>query len=189
MYSEAEIAQALAAVELNGGSIRQAAADVGIPEATIRHWLDGTRRLSPSQIAAAKDELGKRSFRVADRFVSELETRDLADVSTKDCAIIAGIAIDKFLALNGEPTSIVEHRHTGEEDSRRDRINSLFGTGPVLVVDATTVPAEDVEPEPAEGSNSTLPPPADPEQSGEGAVGSGRETGAAGAPGEGPAAA
>lgn len=139
MYSEAEVAQALAALELNEGNVYRTSEDTGIPRRTLEHWRGGQRRLAPAQIAQAKDELARAALEGARKWGDALAAKDVSEVSAKDCAVIFGIMSDKFLVLNGEATSITEHRNGDTEDRLAQRIHNLFGNA-IPITDAQTVP-------------------------------------------------
>jgi transposase-like protein len=101
-YSDDDRAKALAALAANGGELRKTAAELGIPEATLRSWANGTYHPEATQAAARqKSDLAARWERVANAALDVLD-RSSGELRPRDAATVGGIATDKMLLLRGD---------------------------------------------------------------------------------------
>ncbi len=148
MYSDADIAEALAHLRANGNNVLATAQALGIPESTLRAWNDGDRRaravaeLDPHLCEQVKQRLAQRAQGVAERMLTRLETADLEGVNVRDAAVVFGIAVDKMQILRGEASAIVESRNP-EQEARADAIRSRYGRrlAPVQVTPHAPAPS------------------------------------------------
>lgn len=105
-YSDAEQAEALAALAANGGEIAATSRETGIPEATLRHWRDGDCRPCPPELVARKRESLARGIEKLARRVLKRNLKAAADADTplslRDGAVVLGICVDKVAQLRGE---------------------------------------------------------------------------------------
>jgi len=101
-YSDADQAEALAALDANGGNVVATARATGIPRTTIQAWKDGSIHPPPAELRQQKklaladslDRLAKKMFAQAQRKVKDMSGRD---------AVIAGaVLLDKSAMLRGE---------------------------------------------------------------------------------------
>jgi transposase-like protein len=113
-YTEQFRADALVALEANGGNILQTATQLGIGEATLRSWFAEIRDIkeTSSDLAIATAELLPET---RDEFISELKIlrnkvlrhldSQVFDLKAKEAAVTLGILIDKTELLEGNATS------------------------------------------------------------------------------------
>jgi transposase-like protein len=147
-YSDQEQADALAALDANGGEVARTAAALGIPDETLRMWARGLRRPhNPQLLASTKEALAERLEAIAQSMAGVIEG-GLDRISPSQAAIIMGISIEKFLLLRGEATSIT----TTADDERSARLRERYTKRPVVVTDAQTTaqppgPVPEVVPE------------------------------------------
>ena len=112
-YKEADRIAALAALELNMGQIRKTAAEVGVPEATLRLWRNqaGSIETAPAiysdplrtpqhatQEAAQTKVYGARLGEALDLALDTLLEK-LPSMAGRDVAIAVGILVDKHLDI------------------------------------------------------------------------------------------
>lgn len=143
-YTDAEQADALAALDANAGCIATTSREIGIPEQTLRHWRDGDCRPCPPELveqrksarALAYDEFADRALAVAMDKVGELDA--------KAAIIASAVATDKALLLRGEATSITESRDDERVTRLRDRYAALRTRRPILVQPTAPPAPEDV---------------------------------------------
>lgn len=117
-YSDDDRANALAAVAANGGNVELTAAQLGIPESTLRSWVKGDRHPEAAHLCDEKkgplaDHLEAIAWRLADVLPDKLPAAGLQQVATS-----LGIVIDKMQLLREKPTGI--HRTEGGDDDLRD---------------------------------------------------------------------
>jgi hypothetical protein len=107
-YSDDDRANALAALAANGGNVERTATQLGIPQSTLRHWVDGDRHPEALQMGEQKkgplaDTLEVVAFALAG---------DLADPARRagakvpDLALALAIVIDKMRLLREQATSL-----------------------------------------------------------------------------------
>jgi hypothetical protein len=114
-FSDEEKAEALAALDANGGNVARTARDLGIPRSTIRDWVKG-RGVNPAVAEIRqekKDELAQRFEAITFKLMGLVDA-DLGKLSPRDKWMALGIATDKWLLLNDMPTGI--QKITGFED-------------------------------------------------------------------------
>jgi transposase-like protein len=109
-YSDEERAAALAALKANGGNIARTAAQVGVPEQTLRQWRDNPDAAAPPQVREQKEEQLKDMIERVARESLEVMSEKSGEADYKDLAVGVGILIDKKRLLDGQPTSIAETR-------------------------------------------------------------------------------
>jgi hypothetical protein len=128
-YTDEARSNALAALAANGGNVARTAAELGIPEATLRAWANGDRHPEALQMCEQKKgPLAEQCDAVAWALAGLMESaarRAAADGRVDKIATAFGILVDKAQLLRGEPTSRTET--TGVPDSRvSERIASLL---------------------------------------------------------------
>jgi transposase-like protein len=113
-YTEQFRAEALVALEANGGNILQTATELGIGQATLSSWLTEIRDIKEdsSDLAIASAELIPST---REEFVAELKevrnrtlrhlSNTLEDLKPREAAVTLGILIDKTELLEGNATS------------------------------------------------------------------------------------
>jgi transposase-like protein len=143
-YSDAEQAEALALLDVNGGDVAATAAQLGYPEQTVRNWAKGLARPhSPELVAEKRAELTRGVEKLTRRIlrkVLKVAADDNAPLSLRDGMVSLGIGIDKLRYLNGETTPDVAQI----VDERIVRLMELYGKRqPVHVQarDTTPLPA------------------------------------------------
>ena len=97
-YTDQQVAEALAALELNGGAIRPTARELGIPPATLVNWRDGVRAAVPVNPNAEKQPHDFAQVWADTETEILALLREKAPVASfRDLSIFAGIAADKHL--------------------------------------------------------------------------------------------
>ena len=94
VYTAEQRAQALAALEMNGGQLRRTAAECGIPVGTLSLWRD-TRPECSADAERKPDYVD-----LFDGLLRAAVARSIAGLPAapaKDAAVVAGIAADKLL--------------------------------------------------------------------------------------------
>ena len=118
-YSDAQRAEALAALDANGGNTKQTARGIGIPEATLRGWAHGENPVSADIRDGKKRGLLGELRDLAEALVSAARDK-IKDANLQQTMTSLGIAIDKARLLEDLPTSIVREE-SGEETMARAR--------------------------------------------------------------------
>jgi transposase-like protein len=107
-YTDTFRAEALAMLAANGGALERTAKQLGIPEATLRCWANGTRHSEAVQMCAEKKAaLADRLEDLAHALLDSLarpEKRKAA--SLQQTATTFAIAVDKMRLLREQPTFI-----------------------------------------------------------------------------------
>ena len=93
----------------DGGAVSAVASAVGVRRGLIYEIA----RTEGHTIEEKKDALAKK-FRAIASKAATVTYEGLDDCSSRDAAVIAGISVDKFMALEGDPGQIVEVRHKVE---------------------------------------------------------------------------
>lgn len=98
-YTDDQVAQALAALDLNGGNVKRTARDLGIPRTTLVRWRDGVSAVSDTE---KKEAAGARDLVALWADVQEIgirRMRELIPISNnlREVAVATGIAADKHL--------------------------------------------------------------------------------------------
>lgn len=116
-YTDAERAEALAALASNGGNISRTAAQLKIPRMTLSTWAGKGDDVS-DELAALKERaqgnLASALEGVAWRLVGVMPEK-LEAASLRDVATALGITVDKIQLLRGEPTAITEEVSTARD--------------------------------------------------------------------------
>lgn len=153
-----QVDTALLTYWLEGNSSVRASEATGVPETTIRRWVDQNQeRLHElraqnqaefdKHIAAKAEGIQLQAFQVVAKLIEKVDT-DLEagkirnpDQAAQRMATVLGIVTDKWLLIQGRPTSIVDNGDAAQ------KMRSLQARFPWLVVDSTV--AEDAPSEPA----------------------------------------
>ena len=105
-YTKAQKAEAVAAATLSNTAA--AAEELGIPENTIRYWLD-----SPEFVelrTKTRDEVGERLWSAIQVGIDEVAKGLRSDAPLRDKATAVGILYDKHALLTGGATARSENR-------------------------------------------------------------------------------
>jgi transposase-like protein len=127
-YSDQRRAEALAALDANGGNLSKTSRDTGIPRQTLQEWRDGrvpegVPELRQEKKAALADRLEELAHTIVDALPGKV-----ADAGLQQAATSLAIAIDKMQLLRGEATAIHGNRDL-TEDERADRLAALLEQG------------------------------------------------------------
>ena len=99
-YTDAQITDALAALELNGGALRRTAREVNVPAPTLLNWRNQALKAEPLRPLNAPEQK-ERDFAAlwADKEAKVLDLigEKAASASFRDLSIFAGIAADKHM--------------------------------------------------------------------------------------------
>ncbi len=105
-YSDDRKAEILAAVDANGGNVKDTADQLGIPSQTIDYWKQGHVHADVLKIRDEKHlPLADRLEALAHQLVDVLPDK-IPDASLVQAATAMAIAIDKMRLLREQPTSI-----------------------------------------------------------------------------------
>ena len=142
-YSDKEVAEALAVLDLWEGDTHGAARELKIPESTLRQWAEGRsdgplRRMETGDFAQLRQEKKEsladafedvawrcvNRLRVAGQYESETDLLKSEKLQAVAVATTAAIATDKMRLLRDQPTSIV-----GDADWAKEikRISEEYG--------------------------------------------------------------
>jgi transposase-like protein len=166
-YSEQTRAEALLAVELNNGNVLQTATQLGIPESTLRGWVEDaasakTREnvsdmveVSTTLIANTREDLiGKLKVLRDSTLIQYEET--LPDLKGRE-AVTALIDLTKLIELlEGNATQRVEAVWNGESvgeaiERYKQEFESRISSAPVLEVESSRTGNSESEPVTTEG--------------------------------------
>lgn len=155
-YSDIQVEEALLAVVMSGGVVREAAALVDIPKETIRDWTNLHAGRLAELRAAHGPELEKRAVDGLMAFVTAAEgvkrtalesTQDALDAgeikdpssALKNISISQGIAVTKVMELTGRPTA------NQIKQSPAELLAGLARLGAIVNSTAVEIPAVDSE--------------------------------------------
>ncbi len=110
-YSTEDIAMALVMLRANGFNMKATAAQLDIPENTLRYWSEqATPAISPEDLRELR---AKKTAGLADAFdriawacIESITKEKLDKANLKDSVIASAIATEKRQLLRGEPTQI-----------------------------------------------------------------------------------
>lgn len=125
-YTKRDKIAAVASAEING--IPATAEAQGIPETTIRYWLDRPEFVELR--AKTRDEM-RDGFKVLVHKAQERLTALVGEMEPRDLTVLLGVATDKTLLMSGDATSRAENRSLtdgysdDEKRKLRDWIDSL----------------------------------------------------------------
>lgn len=122
----AEREAAITLAEVSG--VEAASKSTGIPERTIRYWLD---RPEFAELRLKTREEMRDGFKVLVHRAQERLTALVNEMEPRDLTILLGVATDKTLLMSGDATSRAENRSLtdgysdDEKRKLRDWIDSL----------------------------------------------------------------
>lgn len=126
-YTDVEKAEALLAVDANGGNVSLTARQLGIPGRTLATWVKG--RVHPEIVKSCEakraplaDRLEELAHKLIDAIPGKIEKAKMQEVS-----VSAGIALDKMRLLRDQPTGIFADGLSDEE--RAARLASILERG------------------------------------------------------------
>lgn len=99
---EAAVAQAAVAA-----SVQAAAEEAGIPESTLRYWLDSPKF---AELRAKTREEAGEGWKVILHAAQERTMQLIPTMDPDQIMVLAGIATDKLQLISGQATSRSEHR-------------------------------------------------------------------------------
>ncbi len=110
-YSTEDIATALVMLRANDFNMKATAAQLDIPEGTLRYWSEqATPAISPEDLRELR---AKKTAGLADAFdriawacIESITKEKLDKANLKDSVIASAIATEKRQLLRGEPTAI-----------------------------------------------------------------------------------
>lgn len=126
-YSDADRAEALAALDANAGNVALTSHEIGIPTSTIDRWVKNRDRAAPPELRDEKKADLSDLFRRELEAVFEAMKIKRGDASYADLSRGAGIYADKLMALTDSmPTQRVESKDTTETERRAARILTMM---------------------------------------------------------------
>ena len=122
-YTQQQKLEAVASAEVNG--IPATAESQGIPETTIRYWLDKPEFVELR--AKTRDEM-RDGFKVLVHRVQEALMGRVSEMEPRDLTILLGVATDKTLLMSGDPTTRNETRNlaSGLDDHERAALKRVL---------------------------------------------------------------
>jgi len=123
-YSDAEITEAMIRLAINKYDYKLTASQIGISEKTLRRWdKNATKKGVPDLLNRAIERM---LMVIPDKW------------NGQDWAIALGIMIDKWLLMQGEPTSRVEAitRHFG--NLSEDELNDVLAEADQILEEAAS---------------------------------------------------
>jgi transposase-like protein len=141
-YTADQKAQAVADAEVNG--VVQAADANGVPESTLRYWIDDPKF---AEIRVKTREERRDGYRILVALAQKRLVELIPSMEPRDLTILLGVGQDKDLLLSGEATGRTETRtwtdDLGDDEKQRlrDWIDSLD--------DPATPPSQGASTEPA----------------------------------------
>lgn len=123
-YSDSQKAEALAAVDANGGNVAATAAALGIPQKTLDCWsrLRGVHPEVVQMRSGKREDLADRLEDLAHKLLDKAEGK-IGDANLSNVTVALGISIDKMRLLREQPTSITAAM---TDDERADRVATLL---------------------------------------------------------------
>lgn len=125
-YSDSDKANALAALDANGGNLYKTAKHLGLSISTLQSWAniseDKAARLEPLRNRKRK-ELQEVLRDLAYQITSVIPEK-LGEANLQQTSVSLGIVLEKMQLLEGKATERVEHSITEQE--RVERLNALF---------------------------------------------------------------
>lgn len=128
-YTDAQRAEALAALQANGGNLSATSRATGIPFSTIKRWRDEPDPRLAELGEEKKADLGDRLESIANALVDAIPEK-IADAPLNHVSVALGIAIDKLRLLRGEATEVTEVRGSDAKRELAERIARLTATRP-----------------------------------------------------------
>jgi hypothetical protein len=124
-WLDREKAEALAALDANGGNIAQTSRQLGIPRSTLTLWRSGGVTEEVADICHLKKaDLADRLETIAHLILDGLPDKVGAS-SLKDAAVAFGVVVDKRQLLLEKPTSITRDDGITDTD-RAERVAALL---------------------------------------------------------------
>jgi transposase-like protein len=122
-YTKTEKLAAVAEAAVNG--TEQASDRTGIPESTIRYWLD---KPEFAELRAKTREEMRDGFKVLVHRAQERLTALVDQMEPRDLTVLLGVATDKTLLLSGDATSRTENRSLidGLTDDEKRRLRGAI---------------------------------------------------------------
>lgn len=128
-YTDAQRAEALAALQANGGNLSATSRATGIPHSTLKRWRDQPDPRLAELGEEKKADLGDRLESIANALVDAIPEK-IADAPLNHVSVALGIAIDKLRLLRGEATEVTEVRGSDAKRELAERIARLTTTRP-----------------------------------------------------------
>lgn len=123
-YTDEQRAEALAALEANGGNLSATHRVTGYPISTIKRWRDEPdprlADLGNRKKADLSDKLEEIAYALADAIPGKIDAASLQTI-----AVSLGITIDKLRLLKGEATEVTEVRGSDARRELAERIARL----------------------------------------------------------------
>jgi transposase-like protein len=125
-YTDAQKAEALAALDANGGNVKRTARELDIPEASLREWSKGRNSPPGADLCAQKKaDLGEGLEALIGRLMGGLSEAKIAKAGLSEVGVVLGIAFDKLQLLRGQPTSITTNESL-TTDQRLEKLTELI---------------------------------------------------------------
>lgn len=125
-YSDREKAEALAALDANGGNLARTARETSVPRATLKGWKDGQgigtevsdiRHQKRADLSVLWETVVEKALGLLPNKLSELTGDQLARV--------AGIGSDKLIALREADMGCMDDNDEQDEEYRPEQIEAL----------------------------------------------------------------
>ena len=132
-YTRRQKVTAIIAAEMTNAAT--AAEQAGIPESTLRYWMDNPKF---AELRAKTREEEASGFRVIVHRVQERLFELIPTMEPRDLTILLGVATDKSELLMGAATSRTEHRDltAGFDDHESALLGDMFRKAIVEAIEA-----------------------------------------------------
>lgn len=123
-YSDTQKADALVALDANGGNVIGTSRLIGIPEKTLEEWSKNRRINEDVAILreGKREDLADRLEDIAHKLLDSMASK-IPDANLSNVSVSFGIAVDKMRLLREQPTSITSAL---TDDERADRVATLL---------------------------------------------------------------
>lgn len=123
-YTDAQRAEALAALQANGGNLSATSRATGIPIRTIARWRDNPDPRLGEVANEKKQGLEESLERIAHALVDAIPGK-INEAPLNHVSVALGIAVDKLRLLRGEATNIEEVRGSDAKHELAERLARL----------------------------------------------------------------
>ena len=126
IYSDAEKAEALMQLALNGNDAHKTGKQLGISYKSLLSWKRATPKLTMASVEEA-----------IEKALSQLLAQIPQQMAGKDWAIAVGILTDKWLLLRGQPTSRTESISRKVHDLDDEQYSAAVAEAERILAEAT----------------------------------------------------
>jgi len=123
-YTDAQRAEALAALQANGGNLSATSRATGVPISTVKRWRDEPDPRLAELGNEKRQDLEESLERIAHALVDAIPGK-IDEAPLNHVSVALGIAVDKLRLLRGEATNIEEVRGSDAKHELAQRLARL----------------------------------------------------------------